>query len=581
MALESFQPAVRRWFQERLGEPTPAQARGWPRIRAGAHVLIAAPTGSGKTLAAFLSALDGLFAQGATLPDETRVLYVSPLKALSNDVQKNLAGPLAEIRALDPALPEVRVLVRTGDTPARERVTMLKAPPHVLVTTPESLYILLTSAGGRKLLRTVRTVIVDEIHAVLGDKRGAHLALSLERLSALAREHGEVQRIGLSATQRPLVDVGRFLVGVGARASWSTRGTCATWTSRSRSRPRRSRRSARTRPGRRSTRASPSTCARTARRWSSSARASWPSARRRSWPAGGRRGRHLPPLEPGQGAPARRRAAAQGRAAARAGRDGLARARHRHRRRRPGGADRRAALDRHAAAAHRTRGTRRRAPAEGLPLPADARRVGRRGARSCARSDAASSTARRSRRAARHPGPAAVAACAGESWDESELFELCRRAWPYRELERSAFDSVVALHAQGRRALLHRAQVEGSMRLRGTRRAALAAITSGGAIPDSTQYRVVLEPDGTHVGAVDEDFAVEASGGDVFQLGATSWRVLRVERGTMRVADAHGVPPSLPSGSARRRRARASCPRPSARCASRASTRVGSGASAA
>jgi ATP-dependent Lhr-like helicase len=212
MALERFHPTVRAWFAERLGEPTAAQRRGWAEIASGRHTLVAAPTGSGKTLAAFLWALDSLLRQGEGLADGTQVLYVSPLKALGNDVQKNLQGPLEELRGRDPSLPEVRVLVRSGDTPQSRRAAMAKRPPHVLVTTPESLYILLTSDSGRAMLASVRSVIVDEVHAVLGDKRGSHLALSLERLAALA---GDVQRIGLSATQKPLADVGRFLVGVG------------------------------------------------------------------------------------------------------------------------------------------------------------------------------------------------------------------------------------------------------------------------------------------------------------------------------------------------------------------------------
>src|SRR5688572_14660355 len=212
MPLTSFHPAIRTWFSSRLGEPTVPQRLGWPAIRAGSHVLIAAPTGSGKTLAAFLSAIDSLISGGPSIPDETRVLYVSPLKALSNDIQKNLSGPLAELRELDPGLPEVRVLVRTGDTPQKDRASMGRRPPHILVTTPESLYILLTSEGGRAMLRTVKTAIVDEIHALVRDKRGAHLALSLERLEALA---GPMQRIGCSATQKPLEDVGRFLSGAG------------------------------------------------------------------------------------------------------------------------------------------------------------------------------------------------------------------------------------------------------------------------------------------------------------------------------------------------------------------------------
>ncbi|HYQ26460.1 MAG TPA: DEAD/DEAH box helicase, partial [Polyangiaceae bacterium] len=215
--LTTFHPAVQRWFSERLGEPTRPQSEGWPAIRAGKHTLIAAPTGSGKTLAAFLSALDRLLSRGAELEERTQVLYISPLKALASDIQKNLQAPLADIRALDPNLPEVRVAVRTGDTSAKHRASMSKRPPHILVTTPESVYILLTSEGGRQMLSTVRTVIVDEIHALARDKRGAHLALSLERLEALTG--GSLQRIGLSATQKPLDEVARFLVGVGRQCA--------------------------------------------------------------------------------------------------------------------------------------------------------------------------------------------------------------------------------------------------------------------------------------------------------------------------------------------------------------------------
>ena len=231
MPLTEFHPAVASWFEKRFGAATEPQARAWPEIRAGRHTLIAAPTGSGKTLAAFLSAIDDLVRQallGGGLPDETEVVYVSPLKALSNDVEKNLEEPLAGIRAELAAmgLPdvEIRTQVRTGDTPSSVRTAMLKRPPHILVTTPESLFILLTSKGGRGMLRTVRTVIVDEIHAVADDKRGSHLALSLERLEALTRSHrvpaetsgGKgLLRIGLSATQRPIEEVARFLVGAG------------------------------------------------------------------------------------------------------------------------------------------------------------------------------------------------------------------------------------------------------------------------------------------------------------------------------------------------------------------------------
>ena len=217
--MQSFQfhPVLARWFDEKLGSPTEPQARGWPAIQSGAHTLIAAPTGSGKTLAAFFAALDQLFRQGmaGTLKDETQVVYVSPLKALSNDIHKNLEEPLsgisAALRASEGRDVEVRAAVRTGDTPSARRQAMVRKPPHILVTTPESLYLLLTSESGRKMLAAARTLIVDEIHAVVGNRRGSHLALSMERLAALAK--GPLQRIGLSATQRPIEEVARFLVG--------------------------------------------------------------------------------------------------------------------------------------------------------------------------------------------------------------------------------------------------------------------------------------------------------------------------------------------------------------------------------
>src|SRR5499426_2562832 len=214
-----FHPAVAAWFERSFAAPTAAQAQAWPALQAGRHVLIAAPTGSGKTLAAFLAAIDGLVRQGleGKLKDETQVVYVSPLKALSNDIQRNLAVPLAGIReALKRrGLPdvEIRTWVRTGDTAPGERERMRRYPPHIVVTTPESLYILLGSDSGRKMLATTRTVIVDEIHAVAANKRGSHLALSLERLAALCGDR--LQRMGLSATQKPIETVARFLVGKG------------------------------------------------------------------------------------------------------------------------------------------------------------------------------------------------------------------------------------------------------------------------------------------------------------------------------------------------------------------------------
>jgi len=217
-----FHPVIARWFEEKFGTPTEPQLQGWPAIQSGAHTLIAAPTGSGKTLAAFFAELDQLFRDGleGKLKDETRVVYVSPLKALSNDIHKNLEEPLAGIRAALKASEnrdvDVRAAVRTGDTPASKRQAIARKPPHILVTTPESLYLLLTSESGRKVLKTVRTLIVDEIHAVVGNRRGSHLALSMERLAALVQ--GPLQRIGLSATQRPIELVANFLVGSGGTA---------------------------------------------------------------------------------------------------------------------------------------------------------------------------------------------------------------------------------------------------------------------------------------------------------------------------------------------------------------------------
>src|SRR5919106_474692 len=217
--IPGFHLVVQRWWQQQIGGPsTAAQARGWPAIRSGTDTLIAAPTGSGKTLAAFLNALDELLREGletGSLPDAVRVIYVSPLKALSADIHRNLAEPRREIRRIAETmgLPPVRITAatRSGDTPQKERAAMLRTPPHILVTTPESLYLLLTAERSREMLRTARTVIVDEIHAVIGTRRGAHLAVTLERLQQVVG--GPLQRIGLSATQKPIEEVARFLTG--------------------------------------------------------------------------------------------------------------------------------------------------------------------------------------------------------------------------------------------------------------------------------------------------------------------------------------------------------------------------------
>ncbi len=217
MSLNNFHSSTRSWFKSTFSGPTPVQVKSWPAIAKGEHTLLAAPTGSGKTLAAFMASIDALIKEGLVqgLPDETRVLYISPLKALSNDIQKNLQLPIVGIRnqLLEEGLPDIdiKAWVRTGDTPQGERQRAVKQPPHILVTTPESAYILLTSKSGREMLRTVRTVIVDEIHALAGNKRGSHLSLSLERLDALTQH--KLTRVGCSATQKPIENMANFLVG--------------------------------------------------------------------------------------------------------------------------------------------------------------------------------------------------------------------------------------------------------------------------------------------------------------------------------------------------------------------------------
>jgi ATP-dependent Lhr-like helicase len=543
MASHGFHPTLEAWFRERFPEPSPPQSRGWPVIRGGKHALVAAPTGTGKTLAAFLWAIDGLIRQGESLPDETQVLYVSPLKALGNDVQKNLAGPLAELRALDPSIPEVRVLVRSGDTPASARAAMRKKPPHILVTTPESLYILLTSEGGRAMLRSVGTVIVDEIHAVADDKRGAHLALSLERLEALTG--APPQRIGLSATQRPIEEIARLLAGAGRDCAivdvghrrdldlaveipdspLATACSTETWEEIYR-------KMAALIREHRTTLVFVNTrklCERIAARLTdtlgpgrvTSHHGSLSRARRLDAEQRLKTGQlqalvATASLELGidigevdlviqVGIPSSIATLIQ-----RVGRSGHALAGT------PRGRVFPLTPDELAIAAALLDAVRRgeldRVELPRAPLDILAQQI--------------------------------VAACVAEPWDEEALYDALRRAWPYRDLPRSDFDAVVKLHTEGRHALLHRDGV--NRRLRATRRARITALTSGGAIPDTFDYQVVAEPDATPVGSINEDFAVEANVGDIFQLGNVSWRILKVEPGLVRVADAGGAPPTIP-----------------------------------
>jgi ATP-dependent Lhr-like helicase len=595
---EIFHPAVMRWFRKSFPGPTTPQELAWPAIKDQRNTLIAAPTGSGKTLAAFLAAIDDLVRLGleGQLDDTTHVVYVSPLKALSNDIQRNLQIPLEgiqqELKAI--GLPEIniRTLVRTGDTPAAERTAMTKRPPHIVVTTPESLYILLTSEGGRRMLQTARTLILDEIHAVVGDKRGSHLALSVERLEQLISQHeqlipeelsgtassrhhqnpqneirnpqsairnSKLVRIGLSATQRPIEEVARFLVGA-ANIKSSDQANCTIIDSG-----------------------------------------------------------HVRKLDLAIELPESPLEAVMSGDVWEEVYDRLAQLIREHRTTLVFVNTRRLAErvarhlgerigDENIAAHHGSLAREQRLVAEqrlkagelsalvataSLELGIDIgdvnlvcqigstrsiasflQRVGRSNHTvagfpkgrvfplsrdelvECA---ALVDSVRRGEldRLSIPEQPLdilaqqIVAAVAAEEWTEDALFTTIRRAYPYRNLERKDFDAIVRMLADGfstkrgrRSAYLHHDAV--NHQLRGRRGARLAAITSGGAIPDTADYAVVLEPSGLVIGSVNEDFAIESLQGDIFQLGNTSWRVLRVEQGKVRVEDAAGQPPSIP-----------------------------------
>ena len=569
MNLEIFHPAVARWFARTFPAPTQPQIEAWPEIKKQRNTLIAAPTGSGKTLAAFLSAIDDLVRLGVEgkLDDSTHVIYVSPLKALSNDVQRNLQVPLegiqAELKAL--GLPEanIRTLVRTGDTPAAERTAMTKRPPHVVVTTPESLYILLTSEGGRRMLETARTLIVDEIHAVVGDKRGSHLALSIERLEQLVRQHSNgnapLVRIGLSATQRPIEEVARFLVGT-ENLSAENRPNCAIIDSGH----------ARKLDIAIELPESPLQAVMSGEVWEEvydrlaqlirehKTTLVFVNTRRLAE----RVSRHL-----GERIGDENIAAHHGSLA----REQRLVAEQRLKSGELSALVATASLElgidigdvnlvcqlgsTRSIASFLQRVGRSNHTVEGFPkgriFP-----LSRDELVECA---AIVDSVRRGEldrleipeRPLDILAQQIVAAVAAEEWTEDDLFATVRRAYPYRNLEREQFDSIVRMLAEGfttkrgrRSTYLHHDAV--NQRLRGRRGARLASITSGGAIPDTADYAVVLEPSELVIGSVNEDFAIESLQGDIFQLGNTSWRVLRVEQGKVRVEDAHGQPPSIP-----------------------------------
>ncbi|HEY2148714.1 MAG TPA: DEAD/DEAH box helicase, partial [Pirellulales bacterium] len=519
-----------------------------------------------------LWAIDGLARQGTALEDKTEVLYISPLRALSNDVQKNLQAPLAELAEMDPAFPEIRVSVRTGDTTRRDHAAMLRKPPHILVTTPESLYILLTARRGREMLSTVRTVIVDEIHALARDKRGSHLALSLERLEELVRGEGALlefslqaaadrlkpelqpgspsyfQRIGLYATQKPLSEVGRFLVGAGrecelvdvghrramdlavevppsplstvcSHEQWDEiYGQIARLIGEHRTtlifvntRKMAERITARLTEvlGEELVTCHHSSLSKE-RRLDAEHRLKSGSLRALVATASLELGIDIGDVDLVVQVGATRSIATL---LQRVGRSGHAIGKM------PKGRLFPLTTDELVEAAALIRAIKRgdldRTPQPAAPLDILAQQV-----------------------------VAACVAAGEEGWPEDDLFAAFRRAWPYRDLAREDFDAVIQMHLNGRRGLLHRDGV--GHRVMARKRARITAITGGGAIPDVADYQVRQQPDDTFVGTLNEDFAIESNVGDIFQLGNTSWRILKVERGVVRVADAQGLPPSIP-----------------------------------
>jgi len=559
-ALASFHPVVRAWFHETLGEPTEPQIRGWPLIREGRDVLIAAPTGSGKTLTAFLACLDELFRQAAdgALPDETRVLYVSPLKALSNDVQKNLLTPLDQLRQRARAsgleLPDIRVRVRTGDTSPSERAAMVKKPPHILITTPESLYLYLTADKSRATLKNVTTVIVDEIHALARDKRGSHFALSMERLKALLGK--APQCIGLSATTKPLDTLASYLTGapregrlpcevvqIGHLRPWELTletpdeeltavATHEMW-------------------GQVYDRLCElATQHRTVLIFTNTRRL----AERVARDLGERIGHEL--VAAHHGSMSRElRLSAEDRLKAGSLKVMVATA------------SLELGIDIGSIDLVIQLGTPR-------SIAVMLQRLGRSGHHksliskgiliALTRDELVECTAllraihAHELDAVRLPekpldvlAQQIIAEVAAQDWDEEALFNTFRLAMPYTTLTFEEFEQVLTLVSEGvstsrgrSRVHVHRDRVNGWLKAR--KGARLMALQNGGAIPDVFSYRVIAEPEEKQVGTVDEDFAIDSMPGQVFVLGSTAWKIRRISDGDLRVESAHGQPPSIP-----------------------------------
>lgn len=570
--LERLHPIVQAWFRGRFAAPSDPQTRGWPEILAGRDTLIAAPTGSGKTLSAFLCAIDALVREGLAAPDnrlpaETRVVYVSPLKALSNDIERNLAGPLSEIQeqaaAMGHCLPEIHVGLRTGDTPASRRAQLVRRPPHILVTTPESLYLMLTAAKSREVLRTVKTVIIDEIHAVARDKRGSHLALSLERLEHLvtandarlerdASEHQRPQRIGLSATMRPVQDIAQFLVGGDRVCAVVDTGHVRALDI-----------AVDVPPDDLSAVCSHEQWATIHERLAEliqSHRSTIVFVNTRSL---SERVTHHLCMRLGDDAVASHHGS-------------LSKETRLNAERRLKNGELKAIVATASMELGIDIGYIDLVCQIGSPrsIATFLQRVGRSGHAlgglpkgrlfALTRDELIESLAmiRSIRKGELDPvvipdGPLDILAqqivasvAAGEEWQLNDLYAVMRRAAPYRNLSRDEFGEVVEMLARGygnkHRPMAYIFYDAINEQIRARRSARTVAITSGGAIPEQPLYRVVNVEDGSFVGTLDEDYATERGQGTIFLLGNTSWQLLHTRGLTVTVRDAQGAPPSMP-----------------------------------